>query len=145
MVDFSYVHGYNIHIKSYRKANTTVSMINCHLIFCPRYRRKIFLIDGVEPRFKELVAQICEQNDYEIIAMECGKDHCHLFVNVPPTASPHMVMKAIKGPTSRILRQEYLKLSAMQNLWTRSYFVSSAGAVSSEIIQKYVKSQKTRG
>ena len=111
-------------------------MINCHLIFGPRYRLIIFWIDGVEPRFNVLFAKICEQNDYEIIAMECGKDHCHLFVNVPPTASPHMVMKAIKGPTSRILRQEYLKLSAMQNLWTRSYFVSSAGAVSSEIIQK---------
>lgn len=54
-------------------------MVNYDLVFCPRYRRKIFLIDGVEARFKELVRQICLQNGYDIIALECDKDHCHLF------------------------------------------------------------------
>ena len=38
-------------------------MINYHFVFCPRYRRKLFLVDGFETRFKELVTQICEQND----------------------------------------------------------------------------------
>ena len=70
--------------KRYRRTRTTVSMVNYHLVFCPRYRRKIFLMDGLEARFKELVAQICEQNDIRILAMECHIDHCHLFVNVPP-------------------------------------------------------------
>ena len=81
----------------YRRTNTTVSMVNYHLVFCPRYRRKIFLIDGLEARFKELISQICLQNGYDIIALECDKDHCHLFVNVPPTVSPHMVAKSYKG------------------------------------------------
>ena len=36
-------------------------MINYHFVFCPRYRRKLFLVDGFEARFKELVTQICEQ------------------------------------------------------------------------------------
>lgn len=131
-------------MKEYRRTNTTVSMINYHLIFCPRYRRKIFLIDGVEARFKELVNQICEQNKFKIIAMECDKDHCHLFVNVPPTVSPHIVMKMVKGATSRILRSEFPQLSKMPSLWTRSYFASTAGGVSSAIIEQYIKSQKTR-
>lgn len=131
-------------MKEYRRTNTTVSMINYHLIFCPRYRRKIFLIDGVEARFKELVNQICEQNKFKIIAMECDKDHCHLFVNVPPTVSPHIVMKMVKGATSRILRSEFPQLSKMPSLWTRSYFASTAGDVSSAIIEQYIKSQKTR-
>lgn len=136
---------YNIHMNNkYRHTKTTVSIVNYHLIFCPRYRRKIFLIDGVEARFKELVSQICEQNGYDILAMECDEDHCHLFVNVLPTVSPHMVMKAVKGATSNKLRKEFSQLSKMPNLWTRSYFVSTAGDVSSETIRWYINTQKSR-
>lgn len=68
-------------------------MINYHFVFCPRYRRKLFLVDGFEARFKELVTQICEQNDIVILAMECHIDHCHLFVNAPPTLSAAEIMK----------------------------------------------------
>ena len=40
---------------------TTVSFINYHFVFCPKYRRKIFLIPNVETRFKELTQQICNK------------------------------------------------------------------------------------
>lgn len=59
----------------YRKTKTTVSLINYHFIFCPRYRRKIFDIPNVEERFKEIVKNICSENDIQIIAIECDKDH----------------------------------------------------------------------
>ena len=53
-------------------------------------------------------------------------------------------MRVVKGPTSRALRSEFEELSAMNALWTRSYFASTAGQVSSETIKAYVDSQKTR-
>ena len=130
--------------KEYRRTKTTVFMINYHFVFCPRYRRKLFLIDGFEARFKELVTQICEQNDMVILAMECHIDHCHLFVNAPPTLSAADIMKIIKGNTSRQLKQEFFSNVDMQ-MWTRSYFVSTAGDVSNATIQRYVEEQKTRG
>lgn len=130
--------------KEYRRTKTTVSMINYHFVFCPRYRRKLFLIDGFEARFKELTTQICEQNDIVILAMECHIDHCHLFVNAPPTLSAADIMKIIKGNTSRQLKQEFFPNIDMQ-VWTRSYFVSTAGDVSNATIQRYVEEQKTRG
>lgn len=130
--------------KKYRHTATTVSMVNYHFVFCPRYRRKIFLIDGLETRFKELVNQICKQNEIEILAMECHIDHCHLFVNAPPTLSPADIMKLVKGTTGSILKKEFFT-SANTRVWTRSYFVSTAGDVSSTTIERYVKEQKTRG
>ena len=132
-------------VNKYRHANANVSMINYHLIFCPRYRRKIFLIDGVEARFKELVHQICEQNDFRIIGLECQIDHCHLFLNVPPTISAAKAAQIIKTNTSRILMQEFEPLSRMGVVWTRSYFASTAGDVSARTIQKYIENQKKRG
>ena len=130
--------------KGYRRTATTVSLINYHFVFCPRYRRKVFLIDGLEDRFKELVTQICEQNQYEILAMECHVDHCHLFLNTPPSVSPADVMRVIKSNTSRVLLDEYSSILRSPTLWTRSYFVSTAGDVSSDTIRRYVETQKTR-
>lgn len=120
-------------------------MVNYYLVFCPRYRRKIFLIDGLEARFKELVVQICERNDFELLAMECDKDHCHIFVNVPPTISAADAVKVIKNNTSGVLRREFPQLAAAKSLWTRSYFASTAGNVSSEVIKRYVLNQKNHG
>lgn len=128
----------------YRTTKTTVSLINYHFVFCPRYRRKIFDIPNVEERFKHMVKYICEEMDIEIIAIECDKDHAHMFLNCLPTLSPSDVMQKIKGVTSRVLREEFQQLSKMPSLWTRSYFVSTAGNVSSETVKQYVENQKTR-
>lgn len=128
----------------YRRTRTTVSLINYHFVFCPRYRRKIFLIPNVEERFKQMVKFICEEIEIDIIAIECDKDHTHMFLNRLPMFSPSDIMQKIKGGTSKVLRAEFLELSKMPSLWTRSYFVSTAGSVCSETIKKYVENQKTR-
>ncbi len=128
----------------YRKTKTTVSLINYHFVFCPRYRRKIFSNSDVDARFKELIYKISEDNDWEVLALETDKDHCHLFVNVQPKISPSYVMKTIKGGTSLPLRTEFGHLSKMPTIWTRSYFVSTAGNVARETIKRYVETQRTR-
>ena len=67
-----------------------------------------------------------------------------MFVNVLPTMSISDIMKQIKGATSVKLREEFSQLRAMPSLWTRNYFVSTEGNVSSETIKWYVDTQKTR-
>ncbi|MFC4078188.1 IS200/IS605 family transposase [Salinithrix halophila] len=130
--------------QGYRRTKTSVSLINYHFVFCPRYRRKV-LVNKVEERFKELLAQICKENQWDMIAVEVMPDHCHLFLNGLPTDSPSQVMAKVKGVTSRRLRQEFPHLNHLQSLWTRSFFVSTAENVSSDTIKKYVEEQKTRG
>lgn len=132
-------------LNEYRKTKTTVSLINYHFVFCPRYRRKIFLDSKLEERFKMLVQEVCEEIGIEILAMECDQDHVHLFLNALPILSPADIMAKIKGVTSKKLREEFPHLQHLPSLWTRSYFVSTAGNVSSETIKHYVENQKKRG
>lgn len=129
----------------YFRTATTVSFINYHFVFCPKYRRKIFLIPNVEARFKELTREICAEMKIEILAMECHIDYTHLFLKCWPKQSPAEIMKKIKGASSRKLRDEFPKLQRMSSLWTRSYFVSTAGNVSADTIKRYIDTQKTRG
>lgn len=129
---------------NYRYTKNTVSLINYHFIFCPRYRRKIFLIPNVEQRFKELVQIKCKELEVEVISIECDKDHSHIFLNCLPTLSPSDVVRQIKAYTSSVLREEFLQLSKMPTVWTRNYFVSTAENVCDEIIKDYVENQRKR-
>lgn len=103
-----------------------------------------FNIPGVEDRFSELVRQECTRRGIDIIAMECHVDHVHMFVSVYPQMPIPDILKYIKGATSHRLRDEFPQLKKMPSLWTRSYFVSTAGNVSAETIKWYVETQKTR-
>lgn len=103
-----------------------------------------FNIPGVEARFKELTAAECTRHDIDILAMECHGDHVHMFVSVYPQQSIPDIVKQIKGATSHKLRKEFPQLKNMPSLWTRSYFVSTAGSVSSKTIEWYINTQKTR-
>ena len=127
----------------YKHTKTTVSLINYHLVFCPRYRRKIFNIEGVEERFKELTAKECKKHDIDILAIEGHVDHVHMFVSVYPQLSILDMVRYIKGATSHTLRDEFPELAEMPSLWTRSYFVSTE-SLNSETIEWYVSTQKTR-
>ena len=128
----------------YRRTTTTVSLINYHFVFCPRYRRKIFLIPKLEERFKQIIHDICAENGIGILAMECHIDHVHLFLSALPQISIPEIMNLIKGRTSYIIRKEFPQVRFMPSLWTRSYFVSTAGNVSVETIRWYGETQKTR-
>jgi len=131
--------------QEYRRTKTTVSLINYHFVFTPRYRRKIFLDPKVEQRFKEIVQEVCAELDIEVLAIECGEDYTHMFLNALPQISPSQIMAKIKVVSSRILRQEFKHLTHLPSLWTRSFLVSTAGNVSSATIKKYIAEQKTRG
>ena len=98
----------------------------------------------IEQRFKELVKNKCKELEIEIIAIECDEDYCYMFLNCLPTLSPSDIMQQVKSYTSKILREEFYELSKMPSLWTRSYFVSTAGNVCSETIKMYVENQKKR-
>jgi putative transposase len=66
----------------------------------------------------------------------------HLFITGNPTLSPNKIIQQVKGYTSRNLREEFD--FGLPSLWTRSYFVSSTGEVSSQTIEEYIEAQTGR-
>ena len=68
-------------------------------------------------------------------------DHAHLFVSAPPKYAPAQITKIFKGASSRELGKRYPECKEGSELWTRSYFVATAGNVSSDVIMEYIKEQ----
>jgi len=124
------------------KSKTSVHNVAYHLIWCPKYRRKV-LIGKIEQRLKQLLKQKAKENDWKIETMEIMPDHVHIFVKANPVASPHWIVQQFKGYSSNILRKEFRELkSKLPTLWTRSYYCESVGHISEDTIKKYIEDQK---
>jgi len=133
--------------QAYRHKETSVFLLNYHIIFCPKRRRKI-LVGAVKERLEQLLRETCAEIECEILALEIMPDHLHLFVSTVPQMAPNQITARLKGKSSRLLRQEFPFLLKMPSLWTRSAFFSTAGnedfSVASETIKRYIENQTTR-
>lgn len=115
--------------------------INYHIVWVPKYRRKV-LTSLVATRAEEVLRQIAQEMGWEIVALEVMPDHIHLFVSAPPKYSPADIVKRFKGASARRLLLEFPELTkktGQGTLWAPSYYVGTAGAVSAEIIKRYIK------
>ncbi len=126
----------------FKSNNNVVYSCKYHVVWTPKYRRKV-LVDAVEARLKELLVQIAKEIEVDIIEMEVMPDHVHMLMEVDPQFGIHKAVKRLKGATSRYLRQEFPELkSRLPTLWTNSYFVSTVGGAPLEIIKQYIQLQK---
>jgi putative transposase len=127
----------------YKSNNNIVYSCKYHVVWCPKYRRKV-LTGKVEARLKELIQETCLELQSELIELELMPDHVHLLVEVDPQFGIHKLIKTIKGKTSRILRKEFpLLTTKLPTLWTNSYFVSTVGGAPLAVIKQYIENQKT--
>jgi putative transposase len=113
-----------------------------HVVWCPKYRRKV-LVDGVDVRLKEIIREVAAERRAEVIELEVMPDHVHLLIEVDPQFGVHRLVRLMKGRSSRLLRQEFPRLrSRLPTLWTNSYFVATVGGAPLAVIQQYIEDQK---
>lgn len=113
-----------------------------HAVCCPKYR-KALLTGAIASEMKALIEAICLERQWSILALEVQPDHIHLFVSIPPATSVADAIKILKGSTARKLFVKFPELKKQlwgAHLWSPSYYVGTAGNVSSETIQKYIES-----
>jgi putative transposase len=124
--------------RGFDRERTSVHRLQYHFIWCPKYRKSV-LEGEVRTRLEELIEEKADELDLEILELAIRPDHVHLFITGDPTLAPNKIMQQVKGYSSRRLRDEFD--FGLPSLWTRSYFVSSAGDVSSEVIEEYIDAQ----
>ena len=130
------------HNKIYNTSEHLVYSCQYHVIFCPKYRKRM-LVGDIEKRLKEILNEVANEFDFKIIEMEIMPDHVHMIVDCNPRFGIMECVKKIKSVSARILRAEFPRLkTSMPNLWTRSAFISTVGSVSLEVVKNYIENQK---
>ena len=125
-----------------RSNNNVVYRCTYHVVWCPKYRRKV-ITGPVDERLKQIIHEVCAEHDAPIVELETMPDHVHLLVVCDPQFGIHRLVKQIKGRSSRLLRQEFPALRRrLPTLWTNSYFVATVGGATLEVVKRYVENQR---
>jgi putative transposase len=125
----------------YRRTENSVSSVNYHFVFVPK-RRKPVLVQDVAKRLQDIIFGLVSEHGWRLIALEIMPDHVHFFINAPTHESPADIARWVKGRASKLLRDEFPHLKKLPSLWTPTYFVSTTGQVSTEIVRQYIENQK---
>ena len=130
--------------KNYHTAEHLPYSCQYHVIFCPKYRRRV-LVPSVDQAVKDLFHEIADTYGFSIPDMEVMPDHVHLIIDCNPRFGVMDCVNRLKGISSRRLREQFPHLKTrLPTLWTRSAFISSVGSVSLAAVQKYIENQKNR-
>lgn len=134
---------YNKRMKKLNKSRHARYLLNLHIVWIPKYRKVV--LGPYREALTDILHSIAKDKEWEILAVEVMPDHIHLFVSVPPSISPSEVVKCFKGQSARKLLVEFPELVQQRDyrasFWAPSYFVASAGDVSSETIKAYIEGQ----
>ncbi len=132
--------------KRFRRLSHTIYACKYHLIFCPKYRRRILKVEIKEYARREIENLLRQKEGIEIIEMNVQSDHIHLIVWIPPKYSISEVMGYLKGKLAIRIFQRYEKLGKQfwgRHLWGRGYCVSTVG-IDETRIREYVQWQEKK-
>ena len=120
---------------------------NCkyHIVFAPKYRRKVFYLEKREA-IREILRMLCQWKGVEILEGEICPDHIHMLVSIPPKMSVSGFMEFLKGKSSLMIFQRFGNMKfAYRNreFWCRGYYVDTAGK-NTKAIQQYIANQLER-
>lgn len=125
--------------------------INYHLIWIPKYRKRL-LRGRVAEVLEEIIRGQCEQYHWDCLALEVMPDHIHLFLSAGPTWQPSKIVNLLKGNTSRQLRRAFPRLKYLgyntrwrkgfPALWAKGYYCGTAGHVSAKQVIRYIAEQE---
>lgn len=117
---------------------------NCkyHVVFAPKYRRKVFY---GEKRLEigAILRELCNWKGVNIIQAEVCIDHVHMLIEIPPKMSVSSFMGFLKGKSSIMIYEKWGNLKCKyrgRQFWCRGYYVDTAGK-NDKIIKEYIAKQ----
>lgn len=117
-----------------------------HLIWVTKYRHKTFVTDQLSEEMKQILSSIAKDNNIVIEKMEVMPDHVHVLISFPPSKAPASAIKALKGRSAYIFLKRHPEIKQSQywggHLWSPSYYMSTLGNMSKEVVEKYINDQK---
>lgn len=126
-----------------KRTSHSVYDTSYHLVWCPKYRKKVFKREEIRERAKQLIGEISEEYGFEIIEQEVAEEHVHILLSFPPKRSIGGVVRIIKSISARELFREYPSLKKSLwggELWEDGYFARTVGdRMTREVIERYIE------
>jgi putative transposase len=113
-----------------------------HIIFIPKYRRKIFFKD-IRKEVGDILRKLCEYKNVELVKGSISADHVHIYVKIPPKLSVSEFMGYLKGKSALMVFDRFpqMKQGSGRHLWAKGYYVSTVG-INKDVIREYIQKQE---
>ena len=133
-------------MSDYKSKNRHKFLLQYHIIFVCKYRKKLFLLKHIFYDIKNFSIDICNKNNLLIKYMETDNDHIHYMIETTPNISIFKIVKLIKSYTTyHIWRKHYKYLRKYfwkeKTFWADGYFATSIGNVSEKVLKEYIENQ----
>ena len=117
---------------------------NCkyHVVFAPKYRRKVFYGEK-KVEIGKILRELCKWKGVNIIEAEVCSDHVHMLVEIPPKMAVSWFMGFLKGKSSLMIYEKWGNLKYKyrgREFWCRGYYVDTVGKNTKAIVE-YIKNQ----
>ena len=117
---------------------------NCkyHIVFAPKYRRKVFFGSN-RKEILRILGELCRWKDVKIISAEACPDHVHMFLQIPPKYSISSFMGYLKGKSSVMIYDQWGNMKYKyrnRQFWCRGYYVDIVGK-NEYAIKNYISNQ----
>ena len=119
-------------------------MCKYHIVFTPKYRRKI-IYNKLRRDIVQIIKDLCKWKGIEIIEGKAMPDHIHILVKIPPKMSISNFMGYLKGKSAMMIFAKHGNLKykfGNNNFWSTGYYVSTVG-LNEATIAKYIREQDT--
>jgi putative transposase len=70
-------------MRSYRKNSHSKHDLKVHLIWIPKYRKRV-LVGKVAERVRDVLRQVSMEHEIHIISGKVASDHVHMFISYRP-------------------------------------------------------------
>lgn len=118
-------------------------MCKYHIVFTPKYRRKI-IYNQYKTSIRDILKQLCAYKGVEIIEGHLMPDHVHMLVSIPPKMSVSSFMGYLKGKSALMMFDKHANLKykfGNRHFWAEGYYVSTVG-LNEATIRKYIQDQE---
>ena len=121
---------------------------NCkyHIVFAPKYRRKVFYGEK-RAEIGKILRELCNWKKVNIITAEVCPDHVHMLVEIPPKYSVSSLMGFLKGKSSIMIYEKWGNMKYKyrnREFWCRGYYVDTVGK-NTKAIDAYISNQLKEG
>ena len=118
-------------------------MCKYHIVFTPKYRRKM-IYNQYREDVREIIKQLCSYKSVEILGGNVMSDHVHILVSIPPKMSVSSFMGYLKGKSALMMFDRHANLKykfGNRHFWSEGYYVSTVG-LNEAVIKKYIQDQE---
>lgn len=119
---------------------------NCkyHIVFAPKYRRKVFYGEK-RAEIGKILRELCNWKKVNIINAEVCPDHVHMLLEIPPKYSVSSFMGFLKGKSSIMIYEKWGNMKYRnREFWCRGYYVDTVGK-NTKAIDAYISNQLKEG